>query len=165
MKFKLVESKEDQQKLIDYIGDKDLANEYLNIYRHRLKLPYNDLYYWLDKPIQDFKTLIYRLQKKDGLVYEDGQWKVYKIKNPEMLTNLIGRHKIWCIQNRNTGLDWDFHAEKQGTKYILYIDKINNKKYIRGINEDNFIEDGLWDENNHQIRDKQFIKSLPQVEI
>jgi len=106
-----------------------------------------------------------KLEKKTGVIYSDDTWKVYKITSPEMLNDLIGRHKIWCIQNRNSanGLDWEFHVNKQGTQYYLYKNNQSGELYLRGVNANDFTEEGVWGEDNKQIRDKEFINSLPKI--
>lgn len=162
MKFLLVESKEDRDKLVKHVGG-ELANKFLKLKHNIHDAKYKDLYFWLKKSPQELSDFLYKFEKKEGLIYQDDKWTIYKITSPEMLNNLIGRHKIWCVQTKEGGLGWDFHAGKLGTKYYLYIDRINNKKYLRGINQDDFMEDGLWDENNASVKDKQFINSLPKV--
>ena len=88
----LYESKDDQQRLVDFVGE-TYANWFFDLKKQgKLKSPYNDIYYWLKKKPQELRDYMMdvhltktkseqRRLDKDGakLLYNKDGWKIYRI--------------------------------------------------------------------------------------
>lgn len=117
MKFRLIESKADQQKLIDFAGEK-IATQFFDN-RKLYKSPENDIYYWLKKSpeeLKDFmekhKTVNQKTKSEieqilempaandvDLIAKQDG-YTIYKINTPEASVKyglVVGGKAGWCI--------------------------------------------------------------------
>ena len=111
----LDEAKEDNQKLIDFIGD-DYANIFFTLKKQgRLKSPQNDIYYWLKKKPQELRDFLMdmhltmsnseqrRLDKSGAdLVYNKDGWKIYKINTYDS-AKYYGKGTKWCISGNYPG--------------------------------------------------------------
>lgn len=131
--FNLEESKQDEQRLIDYVGQ-DLANKFLAL-RNKLKSPYNDIYYWLKKDKQELIDYIDNYQsnkekdkqvKEEGAIYlgENGKYKVYEITSHQA-SCLYGKGTTWCI----TMEDASYYNSyiKKGARFFFFLGK--DEKY------------------------------------
>lgn len=140
----LIESKVDQQKLIDYVGE-DTAKLFFSM-KDRLKSPENDIYYWLKKRPDELIDRLNQLQstqtrsQKDEeaskgaeLVYKDGVWKVYHITTYEASVK-YGKNTQWCISgskrwsNGERGEEYFNDYVSKGIEFYFYI-KSNDEKY------------------------------------
>lgn len=166
----LDEAKEDNQKLIDFIGD-----EYANIFfalkkQGRLKSPQNDIYYWLKKKPQELRDFLMdmhlsrsnseqrRLDKSGAdLVYNKDGWKIYKINTYDS-AKYYGKGTKWCISGNYPG------SEGQGEEYFNDYKNRGVKDYYFIINPENhkwcyldvqsgFHDSILWDEEDNGVDD------------
>lgn len=166
----LLEAKEDNQKLIDFIGD-----EYANIFfalkkQGRLKSPQNDIYYWLKKKPQELRDFLMdmhlsrsnseqrRLDKSGAdLVYNKDGWKIYKINTYDS-AKYYGKGTKWCISGNYPG------SEGQGEEYFNDYKNRGVKDYYFIINPENhkwcyldvqsgFPDSILWDEEDNGVDD------------
>ena len=166
----LDEAKEDNQKLIDFIGD-----EYANIFfalkkQGRLKSPQNDIYYWLKKKPQELRDFLMNMHltrsnseqrkiDKSGadLVYNKDGWKIYKINTYDS-AKYYGKGTKWCISGNYPG------SEGQGEEYFNDYKNRGVKDYYFIINPENhkwcyldvqsgFHDSILWDEEDNGVDD------------
>lgn len=149
----LLESKADEQKLVDFAG-KDLAQQFFKL-KSRLQAPENDLYYWIKKG--DPKELEDRLnqllntttrKEKDieasegaELIYNKDGWKVYHITTYPASVK-YGKGTKWCISgskvwsNGEKGEEYFNDYTDKGIKFYFYI-KDNEEKYALAYANDN----------------------------
>lgn len=143
----LIESKADNQKLIDYAGEK-LAKDFFSL-KPRLKAPMNDLYYWLKRPVEELQELVDKMgttqtrkEKEDTarsgaeLIAEDDNYKVYHITTFEAAKK-YGAHTQWSITGRESGwispveeenVYWKQYTEA-GIQFYFFISKKDGHKY------------------------------------
>ena len=157
----LNESKEDNQKLLDHVGE-ETAQKFFKL-KPRIKSPQNDLYYWLKKEpveLQDFlndlestksKTQIEREAKQGAkLLYNKNGWKIYRIDTYEAAT-YYGKNTKWCISGNYPG------SEGEGQEYFddyknngvidyYFIISPDNHKWCYLHTEDGFEDSVLWNE-------------------
>lgn len=188
----LDEAKEDNQKLIDFIGD-----EYANIFftlkkQGRLKSPQNDIYYWLKKKPQELRDFLMdlhltrsnseqrRLDKSGAdLVYNKDGWKIYKI-NTYDAAKYYGKGTKWCISGNYPGQESKGEAyfndyKNLGVKDYYFIINPENHKWCYLYANANFPESVLWDEKDNGVSDiyddtipnfpKEAIEVLPGVKV
>ena len=166
----LDEAKEDNQKLIDFIGDK-YANIFFALKKQgRIKSPQNDIYYWLKKKPQELRDFLMdmnlsrsnseqrRLDKSGAdLVYNKDGWKIYKI-NTYDAAKYYGKGTKWCISGNYPG------SEGQGEEYFNDYKNRGVKDYYFIINPENhkwcylYVQSGfpdsiLWDEEDNGVDD------------
>ena len=131
--FSLKESKQDEQRLIDYVGQ-DIANKFLTL-KDKLKSPYNDIYYWLKKNKQELVDYLDNYQsnrekdkqaKEEGAIYlgENDKYKVYEITSHQA-SCLYGKGTTWCI----TMEDASYYNSyiKKGARFFFFLGK--DEKY------------------------------------
>lgn len=166
----LLEAKEDNQKLIDFIGD-DYANMFFELKKQgRLKSPQNDIYYWLKKKPQELRDFLMdmhmsrsnseqrRLDKSGAdLVYNKDGWKIYRIDTYDS-AKYYGKGTKWCISGNYPG------SEGQGEEYFNDYKNRGVKDYYFIINPENhkwcyldvqsgFHDSILWDEEDNGVDD------------
>ena len=144
----LIESKADQQKLIDHVGE-DTAKLFFTL-KSRLKSPENDIYYWLKKEPGELEDRLSELQsaktrkEKDEesskgaeLVYNKDGWKVYHITTYPAAVK-YGKGTQWCIAgskrwaNGEKGEEYFNDYTSKGVEFYFYI-KNNDEKYALAI--------------------------------
>ena len=146
MRFKLVEAKADNDKLIAYVGQKE-ADRFFSL-KDRLKGEERDLYYWLKKDPQELSDRLddvsaqqTRSQKdieaKRGaeLIDENDYYKVYKINTFEAAKK-YGANTRWCITGKQSGWDpgtqdnkyWKQYTD-EGIEFYFFIPKDGKHKY------------------------------------
>ena len=159
----LNESKEDNQKLIDYVGE-ETADRFFKL-KPRIKSPQNDLYYWLKKEpveLQDFlddlestksKTQIEREAKQGAkLLYNKNGWKIYRIDTYEAAT-YYGKNTKWCISGNYPGSEgqgktyFDDYKNNGVIDYYFIISPDNHKWCYLDVTPD-FSDSVLWDEED-----------------
>ena len=188
----LDEAKEDNQKLIDFVGD-----EYANIFfalkkQGRLKSPQNDIYYWLKKKPQELRDFLMNMHltrsnseqrklDKSGadLVYNKDGWKIYKI-NTYDAAKYYGKGTKWCISGNYPGQESKGEAyfndyKNLGVKDYYFIINPENHKWCYLYANANFPESVLWDEKDNGVSDiydgtipnfpKEAIEVLPGIEV
>lgn len=147
----LIESKADQQKLIDYVGE-DTAKLFFSL-KDRLKSPENDIYYWLKREptelegrLQDLQNTQTRKEKnkeaQEGaeVVYSDDIWKVYHITTYPASVK-YGKNTQWCIagskrwSNGERGEEYFNDYTSKGVEFYFYI-KSNDEKYALALYSD-----------------------------
>lgn len=141
-----LESKADEQKLIDFAGE-DLAKQFLQM-KQRLKSPENDIYYWLKKSPEELKNRLDELSSvktrkekentaREGaeLVAENDYYKVYHITTYEASVK-YGKHTQWCISgskrwsNGEKGEEYFNDYTSKGIQFYFFIPKTDeNEKY------------------------------------
>ena len=140
----LVESKADEQRLIDFAGE-DLAKRFFSM-KSRLKSPENDIYYWLKRSPEELEDRLNKLEitktrsQKDSeasegaeLIYNKNGWKVYHITTYEASAK-YGKNTQWCISgskrwsNGERGEEYFNDYTSKGIKFYFYI-KGNDEKY------------------------------------
>ncbi len=177
----LIESKADQQKLIDYVGE-DTAKLFFSV-KNRLKSPENDIYYWLKKEPKDLENRLSELQSikthkekeedaREGayLLYEDDNWKVYEIDTYPAAVK-YGKGTQWCISgskrwaNGEKGEDYFNDYKDRGINFYFYINKKNpSEKYAFAhsmISEDSY---QVFNAEDDEITYSD-LSFLPQVDI
>lgn len=161
VKNQILESKADEQRLIDFVGE-ETAQKFFKL-KPRIKSPQNDLYYWLKREpveLQDFlndlestksKTQIEREAKQGAkLLYNKNGWKIYRIDTYEAAT-YYGKNTKWCISGNYPG------SEGQGQEYFddyknngvidyYFIISPDNHKWCYLHTEDGFKDSVLWNE-------------------
>lgn len=177
----LDEAKEDNQKLIDFVGD-----EYANIFfalkkQGRLKSPQNDIYYWLKKKPQELRDFLMdmhltrsnseqrRLDKSGAdLVYNKDGWKIYKI-NTYDAAKYYGKGTKWCISgnypgSEGQGEEYFNDYKNRGVKEYYFIINPENHKWCYLDTEDGFRDSVLWDEEDNGVDDiyDDTIPNLPE---
>ena len=131
----LNESKEDNQKLIDYVGE-ETANRFFKL-KPRMKSPENDLYYWLKKDpieLEDFLDELESTKSKSQqrredklgaeLLYNKDGWKVYRIDTYEA-AKYYGKGTKWCISGNYPG-----HEEKGKDYFNQYLEYADGYYFI-----------------------------------
>ncbi len=140
----LIESKVDQQKLIDYVGE-DTAKLFFSM-KDRLKSPENDIYYWLKREpseledrLSELQVTKTRSQKEDEaskgaeLIYNQNGWKVYHITTYEASVK-YGKNTQWCISGSKRWSNGEYGEKyfndytSKGVEFYFYI-KNNDEKY------------------------------------
>ena len=141
-----LESKADEQKLIDFAGE-GLAKRFFAL-KSRLKAPENDLYYWLKKPkeelsarLDDLESIKTRKEKENTaregaeLVAENDYYKVYHITTYEASVK-YGKNTQWCISgskrwnNGENGEQYFNDYTAKGVQFYFFIPKtVENEKY------------------------------------
>lgn len=177
----LIESKADQQKLIDYVGE-DTAKLFFSM-KDRLKSPENDIYYWLKKKpyelvnrLSELQTTKTHKQKEEDaregayLLYEDDDWKVYEIDTYPAAVK-YGKGTQWCISgskrwnNGEQGEDYFNDYKDRGINFYFFLNKKDSsKKYAFAhsmISEDSYQVFNAEDDDI-TYTDLHF---LPQVDI
>ena len=162
------ESKEDNQKLIDHVGE-ETAQRFFKL-KPRIKSPQNDLYFWLKKEpveLQDFldelestksKTQIEREAKQGAkLLYNKNGWKIYRIDTYEAAT-YYGKNTKWCISGNYPGSEGKgkiyFYGYKNGGVIDYYfIISPDNHKWCYLHTEDDFKNSVLWNEVDYGFTD------------
>ena len=188
----LDEAKEDNQKLIDFVGD-DYANIFFALKKQgRLKSPQNDIYYWLKKNPQELRDFLMdmhlsrsnseqrRLDKSGAdLVYNKDGWKIYKINTYDS-AKYYGKGTKWCISGNYPGQESKGEAyfndyKNLGVKDYYFIINPENHKWCYLYANANFPESVLWDEKDNGVSDiyddtipnfpKEAIEVLPGIEV
>lgn len=188
----LDEAKEDNQKLVDFIGD-EYANMFFTLKKQgRLKSPQNDIYYWLKKKPQELRDFLMdihltrsnseqrRLDKSGAdLVYNKDGWKIYKI-NTYDAAKYYGKGTKWCISGNYPGQESKGEAyfndyKNLGVKDYYFIINPENHKWCYLYANANFPESVLWDEKDNGVSDiyddtipnfpKEAIEVLPGIEV
>ena len=188
----LDEAKEDNQKLIDFVGD-DYANIFFALKKQgRLKSPQNDIYYWLKKNPQELRDFLMdmhlsrsnseqrRLDKSGAdLVYNKDGWKIYKI-NTYDAAKYYGKGTKWCISGNYPGQESKGEAyfndyKNLGVKDYYFIINPENHKWCYLYANANFPESVLWDEKDNGVSNiyddtipnfpKEAIEVLPGIEV
>ena len=157
----LNESKADEQKLIDHVGQ-EIADKFFKL-KNRIKSPQNDLYFWLKKEpveLQDFiddlestksKTQIEREAKQGAkLLYNKNGWKIYRIDTYEAAT-YYGKNTEWCISgnypgNEGRGQTYFDNYKNNGVIDYYFIISPDNHKWCYLHTEDGFGDSVLWNE-------------------
>lgn len=158
----LNESKADEQKLIDFVGE-ETAKQYLKL-KPRMEQPFNDLYWWIKEgspqELKDYvdwltktksKSQVEREAKQGAkLLYNKNGWKIYRIDTYEAAT-YYGKNTKWCISGNYPG------SEGQGQTYFddyknngvidyYFIISPDNHKWCYLHTEDDFEDSVLWNE-------------------
>ena len=158
----LNESKADEQKLIDFVGE-ETAKQYLKL-KPRMEQPFNDLYWWIKEgspqELKDYvdwltktksKSQVEREAKQGAkLLYNKNGWKIYRIDTYEAAT-YYGKNTKWCISGNYPG------SEGQGQTYFdnykdngvidyYFIISPDNHKWCYLHTEDGFEDSVLWNE-------------------
>lgn len=176
----LSEAKADTQSLVNFAG-KDLAFRFLAV-KSRLKVPENDLYYWIkNKTVDELEQAVAKaestkskskerkeLSKGAELIAENDYWKVYKINTFEAAQK-YGRDTNWCITGANGTGDkhWKSYSDL-GISFYFYITKGEydprgtNSKYALAISSDGYYE--VHDQQNNEIY-KDDIPNAPSLNI
>ena len=161
----LNESRADIQRLIDFAGE-DLANRFLNV-KSRLKVPENDLYYWIKNKTQDeLEQAVVDVEnsksvsqtKKDiadagaELIQETAHWKVYHITSYEA-SQKYGRDTKWCITGINDYGDkyWKEYTDKGIIFYFL----ITKENYDARGTDSKFAIAKIPENPNYEIYNQQ----------
>lgn len=162
MKYDLVldESKADEQRLIDFIGE-DNAKLFFKL-KPRMKQPFNDLYYWIK--LDDKEALIDYLnqlnntksksqQVKDAkqgakLIYNKNGWKIYRIDTYEVAVH-YGKNTKWCITgnypgSEGQGQEYFYEYKDRGVINYYFIINPDNAKWCYLEVEDGFTDSVLW---------------------
>lgn len=183
MKFKhlrrLFESKADEQKLIDFVGE-ELAQKFFKL-KDRLKAPENDLYYWIKQgdpqllrdKLDDILSVKTRKEKdveaSEGaeLIYDQDGWKVYHITTYEASVK-YGKGTRWCISgskvwdNGERGEEYfNKYTQKDGIEFYFYI-RNNKEKYALAYYDAD--EDAFYQVFNAEDIDVTETVELPKVE-
>lgn len=165
----LNESKADEQKLIDFVGE-ETAKQYLKL-KPRMEQPFNDLYWWIKEgspqELKDYvdwltktksKSQVEREAKQGAkLLYNKNGWKIYRIDTYEAAT-YYGKNTKWCISGNYPG------SEGQGQTYFddyknsgvidyYFIISPDNHKWCYLHTEDGFGDSVLWNEVDDGITD------------
>ena len=162
------EAKEDNQKLIDHVGQ-EIADKFFKL-KNRIKSPENDLYYWLKKePVElsDFLSELentksktqQRNEDKKGakLLYNKNGWKIYRIDTYEAAT-YYGKNTKWCISGNYPGSEgqgktyFDDYKNNGVIDYYFIISPDNHKWCYLDVTPD-FPSSILWDEEDNGITD------------
>jgi hypothetical protein len=139
----LFESKLDKQKFIDFAG-KFTADDFFRL-KPRMKPPYNDIYYWMKRPINeliDYLTKVghkksqaeLRASAKGGarLVADEDGWKVLEIFN-QHASAYYGRNTKWCISSTDGHgqLYWNVNTKKKNgdSARVFFFLHGNDEKY------------------------------------
>lgn len=167
----LNESKEDNQKLIDHVGE-DIAQKFFKL-KPRIKSPQNDLYYWLKKEpveLQDFldeleniksKTQQVKEDKKGAeLIYNSDGWKIYKI-NTYDAAKYYGKGTKWCISGNYPGdegkgeMYFDSYKEDGVKDYYFIIHGDDKWAWLDWEDYEIYdIEDSLWEADDTGLNKK-----------
>lgn len=166
----LYEAKEDNQKLIDFIGD-EYANMFFELKKQgRIKSPQNDIYYWLKKTPQELRDFLMdmhltrsnseqRKLDKSGadLVYNKDGWKIYKI-NTYDAAKYYGKGTKWCISgnypgNEGQGEYYFNDYKSNGVKDYYFIINPENHKWCYLDTYSGFSDSILWDEEDNGVDD------------
>ncbi len=172
----LIESKLDQQKLIDYVGE-DTAKLFFSI-KDRLKAPENDIYYWLKKSPEELKNRLSELQgiktrsQKDKeaskgaeLLYNQDGWKVYHITTYEASVK-YGKNTQWCIagskrwSNGERGEEYFNDYTSKGVKFYFYIEN-NDEKYALAYYDEEDYQVFNQVDDEVTIEDLSFLPNVP----
>lgn len=187
----LLEAKEDNQKLVDFIGD-DYAELFFDLKKqNRIKSPYNDIYYWLKRKPQELRDFLLDLnmtvsnskQKKldksgAKLLYNKDGWKIYRIDTYDS-AKYYGKGTKWCISGNYPGSEgqgeyyFEDYKDRGVTDYYFIISPDNHKWcYLDTV--DGFGDSILWDETDSGVDDiyddtipnfpQDALKVLPNVE-
>lgn len=158
----LNESKADEQKLIDFVGE-ETAKQYLKL-KPRMEQPFNDLYWWIKEgspqELKDYVDWLTKTKSKSQLereakqgaklLYNKNGWKIYRIDTYEAAT-YYGKNTKWCISGNYPG------SEGQGQTYFdnykdngvinyYFIISPDNHKWCYLHTEDGFEDSVLWNE-------------------
>lgn len=177
----LTEAKADQEKLKQFLNDDTYYNLFMQL-KPSIKSPQNDIYYWLKRTPEELKSFLDDLKtNKDKekrkeelakagskLVYQDGQWKVYKIDNYEASAK-YGANTKWCISgskqwaNGENGEHYFNDYYKQGIRFYFFI-RNNGEKYALVLYPDNkaFEIFNSIDQRISYIPDAPKVKELSQ---
>ena len=179
----LMESKEDEQKLIDFAGE-ELAQKFFKL-KPRMESPQNDLYFWIKKGDPDYlRTWLLALEStpsksqlereaKQGakLLYNKDGWKIYRIDTYKAAT-YYGKNTKWCISGNYPGSEgegrtyFDKYLD-EGVYNYYFIISPDNHKWCYLETEDGFEESVLWNEVDDgftDIRDDE-IPNFPKDAI
>lgn len=154
LRHPLMESKADEQRLIDFAGE-DLARRFLKL-RHLLKSPENDLYYWIKKKsVEDLQKRVIDLEttpsktkqkqqeKETGaeLLLETEHWKVYRITT-FAASQRYGRDTQWCITGSHGSGDkyWNQYTNNDVDFYFIiangnYDNRGDDSKFAMAVHE------------------------------
>lgn len=167
----LNESKEDNQKLVDHVGE-ETAQRFFKL-KSRIKTPYNDLYYWLKKEPVELEYFLNDLEStksksqqaredKAGadLIYSSDGWKIYKI-NTYDASKHYGKGTKWCISGNYPGEEgkgemyFDSYKE-DGVKDYYFIIHGDDKWAWLDWEDINVydIEDSLWEADDTGLNKK-----------
>ena len=167
----LNESKEDNQKLIDHVGE-ETAQRFFKL-KPRIKSPQNDLYFWLKKEpveLQDFLDELENTKSKSqqakedkagaNLIYDSDGWKVYKINTYDAAKH-YGKGTKWCISGNYPGdegkgeMYFDSYKE-DGVKDYYFIIHGDDKWAWLDWEDINIydIEDSLWEADDTGLNKK-----------
>jgi hypothetical protein len=177
MRFRLVESKEDEQKLIDFAGQ-SLADRFLSLKKqHRLKPPENDLYYWiknhtpkeLSSYLDDIEATKTNSQKRQDNrdhvehICDTDHYRVYRIKSYEASMQ-YGRNTRWCVSGWfGDGLYyWNLYTEEREGDFYFLMDRENGDKYAIVIFPGNKYQ--AFDSSDEQ-RSLRYIPHIDEVKI
>ena len=167
----LNESKEDNQKLIDHVGE-EIAQKFFKL-KPRIKSPQNDLYYWLKKEpveLQDFldeleniksKTQQVKEDKKGAeLIYNSDGWKIYKIYTYNAAKH-YGKGTKWCISGNYPGdegkgeMYFDSYKEDGVKDYYFIIHGDDKWAWLDWEDYEMYdIEDSLWEADDTGLNKK-----------
>ena len=179
----LIESKADEQKLIDFAGE-ELAQKFFKL-KPRMEAPQNDLYFWIKQGDPDYlrtwllaleniksKSQIEKEAKKGAkLVYNKNGWRIYRIDTYEAAT-YYGKNTKWCISGNYPGSEgegqtyFDKYLD-EGVNDYYFIISPNNRKWCYLDAEKDFEDSVLWNEVDDgftDIRDDN-IPNFPQDAI
>lgn len=145
MKFRLLEAKADQEKLINFAGE-DLAKRFMNV-KSRLKAPLNDIYYWLKKTPEELEAAVSEIENtktnkekeniaRQGaeLIEENETYRVYHINTYEASV-MYGKGTQWCISGSkrwSSGVEggrqyWN-NYHNSGDEFYFFLNKNDDKE-------------------------------------
>ena len=170
----LIESKADEQRLIDFAGE-DLAKRFFAM-KQRLKSPENDIYYWLKKSPEELEDRLDKLDsiktrsQKDEeasegaeLIYNKNGWKVYHITTYEASVK-YGKNTQWCISgskrwsNGERGEEYFNNYTSKGIKFYFYI-KSNNEKYALALGRNGNYQ--VFNQTDDEISGEGILPNVP----
>lgn len=164
----IIEGKRDQEILNDFLGD-DYYNRY-QIIKNKISDPdYKDIYKLIKKDPNEVMDYIDNFQSnrdyikaaKEGakLIYEDDNWKVYKITSYNA-AKYYGKNTRWCISGNYPGHEG--LGEKYFNNYIrdynldggyyFYINKHNRREKYAVLKDRNTGEvSSIWDSSDEDL--------------
>ena len=148
---RITDSKEDNQKFIDRFGE-ELFEKFQRL-KSNFEPSKRDLYYWLDKTVEDLeKEFNQIILKGNEAIGENEEWLIVKVETKDQLRQLAN-DMPWCIK---TGEEFDV-AKEQGVVWYLFLNKNDKKNKIMVADLNGNCE--ITDNENHRI---QSIPNAPQ---
>lgn len=175
----LDESEDDRKRFFDWLGSgySDSIHRFDEL-RQSIKAPYNDFYWWMkNSEPSEFSAYLdelaaerkqrddadYRARKGAKLVYEDSEWKVYRITSYEASCK-YGRNTKWCIagsrrwSSNGNGKDFWDDCHGHGIDFYYFI-RSNDEKYALTV----YPEDGHVEIYSSEDVSVPYIPDAPKI--